>query len=50
MNTKELIKEKIDKKLNEIVEMTQDYDEMCFINTTISEIKELLEIIESLNE
>jgi len=50
MNTKELINEKIDKKLDEIKEMTRDFDEMCFIETLLGEIKELLEIMESLNE
>lgn len=50
MDTKELIKEKIDKKLDEIEQMTKDYDEMCFVSITIREIKELLEIMDSLNE
>lgn len=50
MNTKELIKQKIDEKLNEIEEQSNSIDEMGYISITIKEIKELLEIMESLNE
>lgn len=50
MNTKELIRQKIEKKLKEIIEIADNWDEEGYISNEVESIKELLEIMESLNE
>jgi hypothetical protein len=49
MDTKKIIKEKIIEKLNEIDNVVGLLDETNTVSFNIIEIKDLLEIIESLN-
>jgi len=49
MNTKELIKQKIDEKLKDIIDLANNWDEEGYIRNEVENIKELLEIMESLN-